>query len=129
MGGYKLQGRTPEGAEALIADALALEDAGAFSIVIEGVPSSVAAAITARVEVPTIGIGAGPGADGQILVFADVLGLLPGRTPRFARKYLDVHAAGSEALRAYRRDVLAGDFPSSAESYDGIAKAQAARER
>jgi len=118
MGGYKVQGRTAEGAEALLEDAVALEKAGAFAIVVEGVPTAVANAITTRVDVPTIGIGAGPGCDGQILVFADVIGLLPGRGPKFVRKYLDVHGLASEAIRAYRRDVLTGDFPSPEESYD-----------
>jgi 3-methyl-2-oxobutanoate hydroxymethyltransferase len=118
MGGYRVQGRTPEAAEALLEDALALEKAGAFAIVVEGVPTSVATAITARVDVPTIGIGAGPGCDGQILVFADVIGLLPGRSPKFVRKYLDAHGLISEAVRAYRRDVLNGDFPSREESYE-----------
>jgi 3-methyl-2-oxobutanoate hydroxymethyltransferase len=117
MGGYKVQGKSPEGAEELIADALALEEAGAFSLVIEGVPAAVAAEITARLEIPTIGIGAGPHCDGQILVFADLLGLLPGRKPKFARRYLDVHGLALEAVRAYRRDVLAGSFPAAAESY------------
>jgi len=118
MGGYKVQARTAEGAEALLEDAVALEKAGAFAIVVEGVPTAVANAITTRVDVPTIGIGAGPGCDGQILVFADVIGLLPGRGPKFVRKYLDVHGLASEAIRAYRRDVLTGDFPSPEESYD-----------
>jgi 3-methyl-2-oxobutanoate hydroxymethyltransferase len=118
MGGYKVQGRTPEGADALVEDALALEKAGAFAIVLEGMPAAVAAAITARLDVPSIGIGAGAGCDGQILVFADLLGLLPGRSPKFVRKYLDFHALASEAIRNYRRDVLAGDFPSPEESYD-----------
>lgn len=128
MGGYKVQGRTPEGAEALLEDALALEKAGAFAIVVEGVPASVASAITARVDVPTIGIGAGPGCDGQILVFADVIGILPGRSPKFVRKYLDTHRLASEAIRAYRRDVLAGDFPSPDESYDpAVARAGATK--
>ena len=118
MGGYKVQGRTAEGAETLLEDAIALEKAGAFAIVIEGVPASVASTITARVDIPTIGIGAGPGCDGQILVFADVIGLLPGRGPKFVRKYLDVHGLASEAIRAFRSDVLTGNFPSAEETYD-----------
>jgi 3-methyl-2-oxobutanoate hydroxymethyltransferase len=118
MGGYKVQGRGPEAAETLVEDALALEQAGAFAIVVEGVPTHVAAAITSRVEVPTIGIGAGPHVDGQILVFSDLLGTIPGRKPKFVRQYVDLHALALEALQAYARDVKAGDFPSVRESYD-----------
>jgi 3-methyl-2-oxobutanoate hydroxymethyltransferase len=118
LGGYRVQGRTPEGARELVEDALALEEAGAFSVVLEGIPSAVAAGITGRLEIPTIGIGAGPDCDGQILVFTDLLGLLPGRKPRFVRQYCDLHAVGLDALRRYRRDVLAGHFPAAAESYE-----------
>ena len=118
MGGYKMQGKTPESAGRILEDALALEAAGAFAVVVEGVPSTVAAEITARLEVPTIGIGAGPHCDGQILVFSDVLGLLPGKKPRFVRQYLDVHSLATEALSAYRRDVLSGAFPAARESYE-----------
>lgn len=118
MGGYKMQGKTPESAEKILEDALALEAAGAFAVVVEGVPSMVAAEITARLEVPTIGIGAGPHCDGQILVFSDLLGFLPGKKPRFVRQYLDVHSLATEALAAYRRDVLSGAFPAARESYE-----------
>lgn len=118
MGGYKVQGKSPEDAEELLEDALALERAGAFAIVIEGVPSSLAQAITIRVEVPTIGIGAGPDCDGQILVFADLLGLTSQRKPKFVRKYLDFHSLALEAVRAYSTDVRSGSFPSVAESYE-----------
>ena len=118
MGGYRVQGKSPEAAAGLLEDAVALESAGASSLVIEGVPSHVAAEITSRLEIPTIGIGAGPHCDGQILVFADLLGMLPGKKPRFARKYLDFHALALDAIAAYRRDVHAGTFPSAAETYD-----------
>lgn len=118
MGGYKIQGKSPEAAQQLVEDALALEVAGAFAVVIEGVPSSLAAEITSRLEIPTIGIGAGPDCDGQILVLGDLLGLTPGRKPKFVRQYLDLHALSLEAVRAYRRDVLNRDFPSAAESYE-----------
>ncbi|MBI4605657.1 MAG: 3-methyl-2-oxobutanoate hydroxymethyltransferase [Planctomycetes bacterium] len=121
MGGYRIQGKTPEGAEDLLEDALALEKAGAFSVVIEGVPAGLAAEITARLEVPTIGIGAGPECDGQILVFTDLLGLTPGPKPRFARQYTDLRAQALEAIRAYRRDIASGDFPSPAECYEAPA--------
>lgn len=117
MGGYKVQGKSPEAGVALMEDALALEAAGVFSLVLEGVPASLGAEITHRVSVPTIGIGAGAGCDGQILVFADLLGLTPGRKPRFVRQYLDFHSLALDAIGAYRRDVLEGEFPSEAESY------------
>ncbi|HVR73329.1 MAG TPA: 3-methyl-2-oxobutanoate hydroxymethyltransferase [Planctomycetota bacterium] len=118
MGGYKMQGKTPESAGQILEDALALEAAGAFAVVIEGVPSMVAAEVTARLEVPTIGIGAGLHCDGQILVFSDLLGILPGKKPRFVRQYLDLHSLATEALAAYRRDVLSGAFPAARETYE-----------
>ena len=118
MGGYKVQGKSPDAAHDLIEDALALERAGAFAVVIEGVPSSVAGAITARLEIPTIGIGAGAACDGQILVIGDLLGMHPGGKPKFVRQYLDFHSLAVEAVQSYRRDVLAGEFPSPRESYE-----------
>jgi 3-methyl-2-oxobutanoate hydroxymethyltransferase len=121
FGGYRIQGTTPENADALVEDALALERAGAFAIVIEGVPSSVAEMITSKVDVPTIGIGAGSSCDGQILVFSDLIGLTRGKKPKFVRQYLDMHSAALQAIQAYRRDVRSGDFPSAAESYEAPA--------
>ncbi len=118
MGGYKVQGKSPADARKLLDDALALEQAGAFSLVIEGVPAALAAEITARIEIPTIGIGAGVDCDGQILVFADLLGLTQGKKPKFVRQYLDLHKLALEAIQSYRRDVVSGDFPSGAESYE-----------
>jgi 3-methyl-2-oxobutanoate hydroxymethyltransferase len=102
-------------------DASALEDAGAFAVVIEGVPAAAGAAVTRRLGIPTIGIGAGPGCDGQILVFGDLLGMLPGRKPRFVRQYLDFHSLALEAIEAWRGDVAAGTFPAPAESYEAPA--------
>jgi 3-methyl-2-oxobutanoate hydroxymethyltransferase len=124
MGGYKVQGKSPEAGARLLEDALQLEEAGAFSVVIEGVPAAVAAEITDRLEIPTIGIGAGSACDGQILVLADLLGMLPGRKPKFVRQYLDFHSLALEAISAYRNDVLSGAFPTAAESY-GSAKLKA----
>lgn len=121
LGGYRVQGKSPEARGELLEDARALEAAGAFSVVIEGVPSPAAAEITAALEIPTIGIGAGAECDGQILVFADLLGITPGRKPRFVRQYLDIHSLALEAIRAYRRDVASGAFPSARESYDAPA--------
>lgn len=128
MGGYRVQGKTSASAEDLLDDALALEEAGAFSLVLEGVPAEVARRISERLEIPTIGIGAGPDCDGQILVLHDLLGLtvpppgvgqgaLEGRKPRFVREYADLRETILEAVRAYARDVRAGTFPSDAESY------------
>ncbi len=118
MGGYKVQGKSLDSAQRLLDDALALERAGAFAIVIEGVPATLAKEITRRLEIPTIGIGAGPHCDGQILVFADLLGLHRGKKPKFARQYLDFHALALEAIQAYRKDLATGSFPSASESYE-----------
>lgn len=118
MGGYKVQGKSLEAAQVILEDALALEAAGAFAVVIEGVPAPLAAEITRHLEVPTIGIGAGPDCDGQILVFTDMLGITPGKKPKFVRQYVDLHAICLEAIRAYRNDVVNGDFPAVIESYE-----------
>src|SRR6185295_16985436 len=124
MGGYKVQGKTPVEAEGLLDDAQALENAGAFAVVLEGIPAEVAARITSQVSIPTIGIGAGPECDGQILVLTDVLGLtLPtpeeaakdearSMKPRFVRQYLDLRSLISGALARYGEDVRSGGFPS-----------------
>ena len=97
--------------------ALALEAAGAFAIVLEGVPAQVAARITDRLQIPTIGIGAGGGCDGQILVFHDVVGLSLGATPKFARKYADLAGNIRKALGEFAEDIRAQNFPSTAETY------------
>jgi len=117
MSGYRVQGKTLEAMEELIADAIALEDAGVIAIVLEGIPREVAAEITVRVSVPTIGIGAGPDCDGQILVLHDVLGLTFAPAAKFVRRYADGVGVFGEALRRYREDVMSGVFPSDAESY------------
>lgn len=117
MGGYKVQGKSLNAIEQLMRDATALERAGAFSIVLEGIPREVAAMITEEVKVPTIGIGAGPGCDGQILVFHDLLGLTFGPPAKFVRRYADVGSIISAALESYRQDVESGNYPSDAESY------------
>jgi 3-methyl-2-oxobutanoate hydroxymethyltransferase len=118
MGGYRVQGRSEGDAERLVADARALAAAGVFSIVLEGVPAALAARITAEVDVPTIGIGAGPRCDGQVLVIHDLLGLLPGPVPKFVRRYASVHEDGAEAVRRWAEDVRSGEFPSDRETYD-----------
>jgi 3-methyl-2-oxobutanoate hydroxymethyltransferase len=116
MGGLRVQGRTADDALALLDDALALEDAGCFSIVIEGVPARVAAEITARLRVPTIGIGAGPGTSGQVLVLHDLVGLYD-HAPRFVKRYADAGETIGNALRAFCEDVEAGRFPTAENTY------------
>jgi 3-methyl-2-oxobutanoate hydroxymethyltransferase len=117
MSGYRVQGRTSDAIEILYAGALALEAAGAVAIVLEGIPREVAAEITKRSSVPTIGIGAGPGCDGQILVFHDLFNLTFSPPTKFTRRYADGAAFFADALERYRDDVMAHTFPSDAESY------------
>ncbi len=117
MGGYKVQGRGEERAQALIEDARALEAAGVFSIVLEGIPARVAERITDAVTIPTIGIGAGPDCDGQVLVFHDLLGMLPEQPPKFVRRYARIFDEQVEALRRFCTDVRDRTFPGEEESY------------
>lgn len=117
MGGFKVQGKTSQAALALVSDAKALAAAGCFSIVLEGIPDNVAEMITESVDVPTIGIGAGPHCDGQVLVFHDVLGIEDRVTPKFVRRYASLKADGVAGLEAYAADVRSGAFPADGESY------------
>lgn len=117
MGGYKVQGKTLAAIEQLMRDAVALDKAGVACLYLEGIPREVAAMITAEVETPTIGIGAGPECDGQVLVFHDLLGLTFGQPAKFVRRYADVGAVITDAVHAYREDVIAGRYPSDSESY------------
>jgi len=117
MGGFKVQGREHSAALELVADAKALAAAGCFAIVLEGVPDEVARMVTHAVDVPTVGIGAGPGCDGQVLVYHDVLGIEDRILPKFVRRYADLKAAGVEALSAFAADVRTGSFPAAEESY------------
>lgn len=117
MGGYKVQGKDPGAARALVDDAVALAGAGCFAIVLEGVPDVVARLVTDEVPVPTIGIGAGPYCDGQVLVFHDVLGLEDRVLPKFVRRYASLKADATSALSAWAADVRTGRFPTDAESY------------
>lgn len=117
MGGYRVQGKKAEAARELVADAHKLAAAGVFAIVLEGVPDVLAHIVTQEVPVPTIGIGAGPHCDGQVLVYHDVLGLYEGRVPKFVRQYAHLADAATEALQGFFADVQAGTFPSDAESY------------
>ena len=117
MGGFRVQGKTVDAAEQLRRDARAVEAAGAFAVVLEAVPRELAAQITRELRIPTIGIGAGPDCDGQILVIHDLLGLTFGQTPKFARQYANVGKMIAKAAREYCEDVRGGTFPSDAESY------------
>jgi 3-methyl-2-oxobutanoate hydroxymethyltransferase len=117
LGGFKAQGRTVEKAARLFEDALALEAAGCFAIVLEAVPAPVAARVTEALAVPTIGIGAGPDTDGQVLVWHDLLGLYEGKAPRFVKRYADLAAESRRAIEAYVADVREGRFPEERHTY------------
>jgi 3-methyl-2-oxobutanoate hydroxymethyltransferase len=117
LGGFKAQGRTAVKALRLHEDALALEHAGCFSIVLEAVPAAVAARVTADLEVPTIGIGAGAGCDGQVLVWHDLLGLFDGSTPRFVKRYANLSDEIRGALEDYAAEVRAVSFPAEQHTY------------
>ena len=117
MGGYRVQGRGVEAARELVEDARALAAAGVFAIVLEGVPDVVAQIVTQEVPVPTIGIGAGPFCDGQVLVYHDVLGLHHGRLPKFVRQYTHLADIATEALERFFADIESGTFPADNESY------------
>jgi 3-methyl-2-oxobutanoate hydroxymethyltransferase len=117
MGGFRVQGKSVDAATALLDAAKSLSAAGCFGFVIEGVPDVVGAAVTDSLEVPTIGIGAGPSCDGQVLVFHDLLGLGSGTPPKFVRRYAEVGRIATEAIASFADDVRRGRFPSDAESY------------
>jgi len=129
MGGYRVQGQQADAAEALVGDALALAGAGCFAIVLECVPRELAAAVTRAVPVPTIGIGAGPDCDGQVLVFHDLVGLEDRVLPRFVRRYGSLKADAVTAVAAFGADVRSGRFPSDDESYHLSADVAGALER
>ncbi|MDQ3166458.1 MAG: 3-methyl-2-oxobutanoate hydroxymethyltransferase [Actinomycetota bacterium] len=116
LGGYRVQGRG-DGVERLIAEAEALQDAGAFALVMEMVPSAVAAEVTKTLRIPTIGIGAGPDCDAQVLVWPDMAGLRTGRTPRFVKQYADLHGVLLEAARRYASEVADGSFPAPEHTF------------
>jgi 3-methyl-2-oxobutanoate hydroxymethyltransferase len=118
MGGYRVQARTEEAAERLLADALQLEKAGAFSLVLEGVPSAVAKRVTESLAVPTIGIGAGPHCDGQVLVLHDLLGLSFGKSAKFVKQYADLRGEIERAVTEFREEVEGGAYPGPEHSYD-----------
>jgi 3-methyl-2-oxobutanoate hydroxymethyltransferase len=128
LGGYRAQGRTAARARRMLADALALQEAGCYSLVLEAVPTPVAARITATLEIPTIGIGAGPDCDGQVLVYHDLLGLTEGHTARFVKRYADLATTIREALAAFAADVRSGAYPEERHTYGMPADEQAAFE-
>ena len=117
FGGYRVQGREVEAARELQLQAVAVERAGAFLLVLEAIPAPLGAAITRSVRIPTIGIGAGASCDGQVLVYADVLGFEEGSRPRFVRRYADVGAMAVRAIASFAADVRAGAYPAEVESY------------
>jgi len=117
FGGYRVQGRERGAADALLEDALALERAGCFAIVLEGVPLELGQAITQALRIPTIGIGAGAHCDGQVLVLHDLIGMSFGKQAKFVRRYAETGATIRNAIAAFREDVRAGRYPSEAESY------------
>jgi 3-methyl-2-oxobutanoate hydroxymethyltransferase len=117
LGGFKAQGRTAEAAKRLYDDALALQEAGAFAVVLEAVPAPVAARVSSALDVPTIGIGAGADTDGQVLVWHDMLGMYEGRTPRFVKRYAEIADEIGDAVAQYAADVRGGTFPESKHTY------------
>ena len=117
MGGYKVQGKTSEQARQLMDDAMAVEQAGAFALVLECVPAELGEMISSALTIPTIGIGAGSGCDGQVLVFTDLLGISGKPAPKFVKKYADLNPLIVEALASYKAEVESGAFPSSEQEY------------
>lgn len=117
MGGYRVQGRTDEAAQRLLADAQGLQKTGIFSLVLEGIPAHLAKALTDSVDTPTIGIGAGPHCDAQVLVITDLLGLGSGKYPKFVKPYADLRSAITDAVGRFRTEVEAGAFPDEEHSY------------
>ena len=128
LGGYKAQGKTAQGAIKLLEDALALQSVGCFAIVFEAVPAAITEAIVEKLEVPTIGIGAGPATSGQVLVFHDLLGITTGRMAKFVKRYADVHGSMVEAVRRYDAEVRSRHFPEPDHVY-GVEPAELAEFR
>lgn len=117
LGGYKVQGKTEEAAKKLIEDSLAVEEAGAFALVLECVPAKLAELISKKLSIPTIGIGAGAGCDGQVLVYQDMLGMFSDYTPKFVKKFADVGQVMTEAFKAYVEEVNNGSFPEEKHTF------------
>jgi 3-methyl-2-oxobutanoate hydroxymethyltransferase len=117
LGGYRVQGRG-DAAQKAMEDALAVQEAGAFAVVMEMVAAPVAADVTAKLDIPTIGIGAGPDCDAQVLVWQDMMGLRTGKSPRFVKRYADLHAVMLDAARTYADEVASGEFPAAEHSFE-----------
>jgi len=117
MGGYKIQGKSPETEKKIINDALSLQDAGAFAVVLEGIPAGLASKISKKLRIPTIGIGAGPGCDGQVLVIYDMLNMTHERLPRFVRVFSDAGAAIKKGVADYIAGVREGEFPAESHTF------------
>lgn len=124
MGGFRVQGKTEETAARVLADAKAVAEAGAYSLVLEGIPTDLAQRITEEVGIPTIGIGAGPHCDGQVLVCYDLLGLTPDLKPKFVKRYAEFFEDGVAAGRRYRDEVRAGAFPTEEYSFGNVKKSE-----
>ena len=117
LGGFKIQGKTPEAAARLLNDAIALEQAGAFAVVLETVPTQLSALITKKISIPTIGIGAGNGCDGQVQVISDILGSFTDFVPKHAKQYVKLSDIMSSAIKQYLKEVKTGDFPTAEQSF------------
>ena len=125
MGGFRVQGKTERAAERVLEDARAVAEAGAYAVVLEGIPSDLAAQITEELDVPTIGIGAGPSCDGQVLVCYDLLGLTPDLKPKFVKRYAEMFADGVAAVSRYRDEVRSGAFPAPEHGFGEVRKEDA----
>ena len=125
MGGFRVQGKTERAAERVLDDARAVVEAGAYAVVLEGIPSDLAAEITAELDVPTIGIGAGPSCDGQVLVCYDLLGLTPNLKPKFVKRYAEMFDEGVAAASRYRDEVKSGVFPAPEHGFGEVRKEDA----
>jgi 3-methyl-2-oxobutanoate hydroxymethyltransferase len=117
LGGYRVQGRDEASATRLLEDALAVQEAGAYALVVEAMDPDIAAEITSRLEIPTIGIGAGRRCDGQVLVLSDLIGMLPGKSPRFVKRYAEVGETMTSAVASFCAEVQAGVFPEEKHEY------------
>jgi 3-methyl-2-oxobutanoate hydroxymethyltransferase len=127
IGGFRVRGRTADAAERILGDARELEEAGAFSLVLEAVPAELARTVTQALRIPTIGIGAGPHCDGQVLVVHDMLGLTTGRVPRFVKRYANLGEQAVEAMRAFAHEVAEGEFPAAEHTYGSDSSRENAR--
>jgi 3-methyl-2-oxobutanoate hydroxymethyltransferase len=119
LGGYKVQGKSKDAASVMLEQALACQEAGAQMVVLEAIPSSLGERITAELHIPTIGIGAGPDCSGQVLVLQDMLGISPGKPPKFVKNFMDGHHSVEAAIKAYVREVKSGKFPGPEHGFAG----------